>query len=203
MTYKDRVQSLSKQTSREMVRPGAIFITLSPFTPKFPTPFLVREDGTKVGEATVKAMVAVRKFWEHGPRPSSLAGDNTQEMILPAKIRPFLILRVIPYEKINGLTHHVIGAPLSSVKTWMKQDQNRWREITSNQLTHIHYLDAPRNASARLDKESVVMVCMPCVLPLEFFNDYRGYVHPEDWLQIRAKTARFFNSGDSAGQADN
>lgn len=181
----------------DMPRPGWIYIVPVPYTLPFPTHFVYPERKISPEDKTYAAYVKVGNVWfnEKTRRYRHLEDQEKEKNILVgAKLRPFLVLRKMPSEKINKLTNHVAGLYITKVKPWMKADD--LARLRANQSKHLHYLKPSRNPNAGLRFESIVMVGNPFLLPAEFFTFEIGHISQDDWGMIRGKMRDFMTPPD-------
>ncbi|MHC1732914.1 MAG: hypothetical protein AB9888_12925 [Bacteroidales bacterium] len=188
----DSLQNFETQLSNVMKFPGAIFKLPVSYNLPYPCRFLIRQDGSKLMAPSEHSVVSIGNVWQN-EETKQYHGLKPKEVILQAKVRPFLILRRFELKNVFWQGDYYFGLPIASVKERMINTPAKQELLYNNQSDYLHYIPESRSEITGLDKPSVVVISTPVFIPKRFFTHYLGYIEQDELSCVRQKLQNFTN----------
>lgn len=186
------LESLSRYANQKTIGPGAVYYLPVPFTLPMPTRFLVRRDFTGQLSPTSQAEVQLGNVWlDEGTE--RYRGLPAKEILLQAKVRPFLVLRRYRLKRAWRDGPYVIGLPITSIREIMQNKPTFMERLEHAQFPDIHYLKPCRNQNSGLYKPSLVVIAAPMYIPRRYFTHFMGFINFQDLNIIVNKLGDFIN----------
>ena len=191
----DHISQLRLQLTPFMIAPGSIFRVPVQHLMPFPTIFLERLDQSERLSTSYQSRITVGDVWLNEETGNFEVPAQDHEIILQAKVRPFLLIRPL---KVCDVEHY-IGLPISSVKDWMRENQRMYGRMENNQHWRFYLLPETIVGELRLYKESYVIIASPILIRNEYLTDYLGTFNDfnneglrRHFSRIRKKLRAFF-----------
>jgi len=153
-----------------MIAPGSIFRVPVQHLMPFPTIFLERLDQSKRLSASGQSQITVGDLWLNEETGNFEFPAKDREVIVQAKVRPFLLIRPL---HLQGFDHY-LGLPISSVKDWMRANQRIFSRMRKNKYWKFYLLPDEIIGELGLYKESYVIIATPVIICSGYLTDYVG-----------------------------
>lgn len=170
MTIIDNISQLRLQLTPFMIASGSIFRVPGQYLLPFPTLFLKRLDRSEQLSASHQAQITIGDLWLNEETGNFELPAEEREIILHAKVRPFLLIRPLTH---LGLEHY-LGLPISSVKNWTRTNQSMFGRMKKNKYWKFYLLPEDIIEGLGLYEESYIVIATPVIIRSEYLTDYVG-----------------------------
>jgi hypothetical protein len=188
MTSVSKLTRIAEGSETIFIRTGCIWYLPVNYSMQFPLVSLYEDNDGLYKQSD-------DKLWRNPKTGKYEPGWPEEEIVLTAKVRPFLVFQKPALLKTLSDLHvptwyreAVVGFPITSLENLEQNPTTRVdlvRLKATNDYEFIHYIS--ETGTSGLQKESCVILCTPININVHFFTTYIGHLGENDLSQIKEK----------------